>query len=150
MRYLTTIAILAAACGAAVPAAAQRFTFFSGNNCRETRLGQFDAARYPGGSHDVTFASGKNDEARSVRIVRGASRGGTLTVYDTPRGRNASKDDYVGISVTTAQLPPQGVCVRSFERVFTAPGVQIVNTHWVNGLDGKVSRMDWSALPNRR
>ena len=139
---------------AASPAQAASFQFFEGNNCRQKALGVIDQDRMNGAARSYLLRAGNqsflstgtwhgwNDEARSVRITSNwqtvsEPRRMTLTLFDSPGEKK--DDDWARIVVSDATLiPPEGVCVGSFERPFNRNGISL-ERHPDNGLDGKVS-----------
>lgn len=151
MKTFTLLATALLGLSAALPAHAASIQFFEGNNCTQSPLEGFNTDRY---IFNVNLTSGTlgarivnggwNDEARSVRILshwrtKRDLRRFVLEVYDHPKGRD--HDDWARIIVRDARLiPPEGVCIGSFERAFNRNGVAI-ERHPNNGLDGKVSRV---------
>lgn len=142
----------------AAPASAATFEFFEGNNCTQKKLGGVNTMDHLQHGRDkitvlsrniVNFAgipvSSRqpwNDEARSVRITtdwrrQKEPRTSRVAIYDSPDARR--DDDWAVIVVRDVMLiPPDGVCVGSFERRFDRDGV-FLERHPQNGLDGKIS-----------
>lgn len=144
-RTIAAAAIIAASAWGA-PACAASFQFFEGNNCTQAALGAINHEQLAGytGRSLVPGQFGWNDEARSVLIRSNwrttvEPRQMDIEIFDSPEW--SKDDDWVKIVVKDAMLiPPEGVCVKSFERPFNRDGVYI-ELHPNNGLDGKVSRI---------
>ncbi len=104
--------------------------FFEGNRGDQNVV--IELSDDPGQSVNLKKYSGKNDEARSVRLFN--ARVGTLIrVYDHPKGK--LDDDWCQIEVIGKQ---DEYTVDSFEHSY-ADSVVRVTFHRNNGLDGKVS-----------
>lgn len=147
MKTCTIIAAAIIATSAwGAPAYAASFQFFEGNNCTQAALGAINHEKLAGYSKWslVPGQFGWNDEARSVLIRSNwrttvEPRQMDIDIFDSPEW--SKDDDWVKIVVKDAMLiPPEGVCVKSFERPFNRDGVYI-ELHPNNGLDGKVSRI---------
>lgn len=151
-------AIFASAFAVATPASATIIEFYEGNNCTQKKLGganlrvhlDNDADRVVILSRNIVRAIGIpisnanpwNDEARSARITTNwravrEPRGISVTIYDSPDAKK--NDDWARIVIRDATLiPPEGVCIGSFERNFDRNGVYL-ERYPHNGLDGKIS-----------
>lgn len=82
-----------------------------------------------------------NDEARSVKLVQ-VPAGSVIRVYDHPEGR--TNDDYTVITVLSDITGSE--VISTFESSYTNTYVR-VEFHRHNGLDGKVSRVQYTFGP---
>lgn len=152
--------LIAAILALAAPAAAHAstFEFYEGNNCTQDKLGGINLDDHlTSGQDEITILSGSvlrivgipigsrqpwHDEARSVRVTTGWThtrepRTARISIYDSPDAKR--DDDWVVIRVSDAtQIPPEGICIGSFEKNFDQAGVYL-ERHPKNGLDGKIS-----------
>jgi len=108
--------------------------FLEGNNCMEDVVGEMSDMH----GQRINLKqenSFKNDEARSLVLlnVQGGSR---LTIFDSPEGNR--DDDWTEIFI---KKEFDVYCVGTFEQNYEDEVVQVV-FHQVNGLDGKVSRIE--------
>ena len=114
-------------------------TFMEGNDCTQSIVAQllptWGQVVEPGSAPG--FA---NDEARSV-LLDGALPDTLIRVFDSRDGDMS--DDWAEILVTALA---SGRCVGTFEDDFSDDAVTVVY-HAVNGLDGKVSRVEILSAP---
>lgn len=154
----TAIGAFALVVAVTTPASASIIEFYEGNNCTQKKLGGLNTAEHLSTGKDKVIILNRdiirvmgipmsnahpwNDEARSARITSNwrderEPRTSYVSIFDNP---NASKgDDWARIHIRDATLiPPEGVCVGSFERNFSREGIYL-ERYPHNGLDGKVS-----------
>ena len=111
--------------------------FYEGNNARQNLLCSLETQQ----NRSVNFQSGgdcDNDEARSL-ILYNLPVGRVLRLYDSPNG--SLTDDWVELTVkrTVARH-----VISSFENTYEDDDVKVVY-HRNNGLDGKVSRVEFAS-----
>lgn len=136
------------------------YLFREGNNCTQQLVGSLGTTDQPPGRPGAVNAkqipwlrekevSGvlENDEARSV-IIQQAAAGEVLRAFDNPDG--SRKDDWTEIIILRDIDINHPYCVGSFEgpksamgklRVWSDDFILLVHHH-VNGLDGKISRVE--------
>lgn len=121
-----------------VPQEAGDLVFYEGNGCSQDIVFTYDSERSADDNCQNSGAcDGDNDEARSLLIVGIAKPGTRIRVYDSPSA--SLTDDYAIIDILP-NLPPEGVCIRTFEQSVSRRGYRMSYVH-KNGLDGKISHV---------
>ena len=114
-------------------------TFMEGNDCTQSVVAQLPPTW--GQVVEADSPSGfVNDEARSV-LLQDVPGDTLIRVFDSRDGDMS--DDWAGIMISD---DVSALCIRSFEDAYIGAAVT-VEYHAVNGLDGKVSRVEILSVP---
>jgi hypothetical protein len=121
------------------PLSESNLTFMEGNDCTQSVVGVV-----PAGS-DLLIKAGsasgfQNDEARSV-LISDVPVNTVVRVFDSPNGNTS--DDWAEITIKSSV---KNQCVATFEENLRGDSFTLVY-HAVNGLDGKVSRVEILSIP---